>query len=253
MKPAKDRPEFEQCLVEETRNTSGGCMVCGMPLVYGDQPREIMCHYCMEVFSAEAACEAGHHVCDACHVNDSLAVMEHICLTTIETDMVALFKHIRGHKSVSVHGPEHHAMVAAVILATCRNLGGQVTDDMIHKAIKRGARVAGGSCGLAGVCGAAAGVGIAYAALLGSTPKDAELRQRVLQLTTRVLDEIASMRAARCCQRDAYLALRKAAEFSLEHLGIQLLADDPYPCLQTHLNKQCAEEICPLWPGEQQA
>ena len=250
LKPEEDHPGEEQCLMDETKNRSGGCMVCGAKLVYGDQPREIMCHYCMQVFTADAACEAGHHVCDACHVKDSLAVMEHICLTTTETDMVALFKHIRGHRSVSVHGPEHHAMVPAVILATYRNLGGEVPDAMIHKGIKRGAKVAGGSCGLAGVCGAAVGVGIAFAALLGSSPKNAELRQRVLTLTTRVLDEIAAMRAARCCQRDGYLALRKAAELSGDYLDVPLQADEPYPCHQTHLNKQCAEDLCPLWPRE---
>ncbi len=253
MKPMtamEDRAEDSVCLVEETKNTAGGCMVCSAPLVYTDEPRDLMCHYCMQVFSADAACEAGHHVCDACHVKDSLAVMEHICLTTTETDMIALFRHIRTHRSVSIHGPEHHAMVPAVILATYRNLGGEVSDGMIQKAIKRGAKVAGGSCALAGVCGAATGVGIAYAALLGATPKNAELRQRVLQLTGRVLDEIAAMRAARCCQRDAYLALKKAAELSGEHLDFQLVADEPYPCEQTHLNKECAEEICPLWRCE---
>ena len=251
LKPIKPNDDptgaADQCLMEETRNRSGGCMVCSAPLVYGDQPQEIMCHYCMQVFSADANCEAGHFVCDACHVQDSLAVIEHICLTTTETDMVALFKHIRTHDSVSVHGPEHHAMVPAVILATHRNLGGDVPDAVIQKAIRRGAAVAGGSCGLAGVCGAATGAGIAFAALLGSTPKDAELRHRVLTLTCSVLDEIAAMRAARCCQRDAYLALRKAAELSSEHLEVQLLAEEPYPCHQTHLNKQCAEDLCPLW------
>lgn len=251
VQPRGDKPPcHDQCMVErDGKNTSGGCMVCGASLIYEEQPRELMCHYCMQVFTADAACDAGHHVCDACHVKDSLEVMEHICLTSTETDMVALFKHIRTHRSVSVHGPEHHAMVAAVILTTYRNLGGEVSDEKIQKAIKRGAAIAGGSCGLAGVCGAAMGVGIAFGALIGSSPKKADKRQQLLQLTSGVLDEIAAMRAARCCQRDAYLALREAAEISQLHLDIKLLADEPYPCQQTHLNKQCAEEICPLWQG----
>ncbi len=239
------------CLVEQDQKSySGGCMVCGASINYEEQPRDLMCHYCMQVFTSGTACESGHHVCDACHVKDSLDVMEHICLTSSETAMVALFKHIRSHRAVTVHGPEHHAMVAAVVLTTYRNLGGEVTDKVIQKAIKRGAAVAGGSCGLSGVCGAASGVGIAFAALIGSTPKKAAKRQQVLQLTAGVLEKIASLRAARCCQRDAYLALRQAAEISPKHLGVQLLADEPYPCEQTHLNKQCAEDICPLWQGE---
>lgn len=242
-------PAGEPCLVEETRHRAG-CMVCGVPLVYDEKPREHMCHYCMQVVPGDAACEAGHHVCDSCHVDDSLAVMEHICLTTTETDMIALLSHIRSHRSVSVHGPEHHAMVPAIILSTYRNLGGEVSDEMIRKVIRRGAKVAGGSCGLMGVCGAASGTGIAFASLLGATPKKAALRQLVMDFTIKVLSEVASMRAARCCQRDCYLALRKAAELSPEYLDVTLLAEEPYPCKQMHLNKECAEGDCPLWHEE---
>ena len=41
------------------------CLVCGEPLVYYETAREMTCVYCGRPFPSNAACEAGHFVCDA--------------------------------------------------------------------------------------------------------------------------------------------------------------------------------------------
>ena len=43
------------------------CLICGEPLVYYETAREMTCVYCGRSFPSNAACEAGHFVCDACH------------------------------------------------------------------------------------------------------------------------------------------------------------------------------------------
>jgi len=224
-------------------------MVCGAPLVYREEENPDKCHYCRTILPTNVACENGHFVCDACHTTDALAVIEHIGQTTRETDLIVLLEKIRQHPAISRHGPEHHVLVPAVILATYRNLGGEVTTKMFSTALKRGKAVPGGTCGFWGVCGAAAGVGIAFSVLLKANPVKPGERRQVQSVVQAVLGELAAFEAARCCQRECWLALRKAAELSRELLPIPLRAEAPLICRQSHDNRDCLLTTCPLYDG----
>jgi len=226
-----------------------GCMVCGASIEYSTEEREVRCEYCHAGSISAAVCAAGHFVCDACHAEDGLSLIERICRTTQETDMIALLRQIRAHGAIPLHGPEHHAMVPGIILATYRNLGGSLPEDRIGTGVRRGATVPGGACGFLGSCGAAIGVGIAFALILESTPLTPVPRGRVQAVTGGVLAEISRIEAARCCQRECYLALRKAADLSRDLLPVTLRADGPLDCEQSGLNDECIGAACPLCPG----
>ena len=223
------------------------CMVCGEPVVYLDRDHEETCHYCQESRPANAVCEAGHFVCDACHSQEALEVIERLLLRSAETDLIALLRRVRKHHAIPVHGPEHHSLVPAIIVAAFRNAGGDVADGQIRTAIQRGATVAGGACAFLGACGAATGVSAAFAILLGANPLKGAERQRLQRVTAEVLGEIAQFAAARCCQRECWLALRAAARLSRSLLPIPLTADAPLPCEQFPLNNECLGPECPLW------
>lgn len=226
-----------------------GCMVCGAPLTYfrGDQERS--CAYCGLSFRASGQCENGHFVCDACHGADAVEVIRHICLSSTEKDMLKLFVQIRQHPAVPVHGPEYHAMIPGIILTAYRNLGGEVSEKLIETAISRGRGIAGGFCGFMGVCGAAVGVGIAYSLLLDANPIKARERKQVQGVTQAVLAEIARFKAARCCQRDGWIALNKAAELSAKLLPVALSVNHVLRCMQSSQNAECLGPGCPLHPG----
>jgi len=227
-----------------------GCMVCGLPLVYPDRGMEKACSYCGAVFTADVWCEQGHFVCDTCHTDSGLAFIERICLESTETDMLALMSKIRSHRSVTMHGPEHHALVPGVILATYRNLGGSLTDDQIRKGIARGAKIPGGLCGFSGGCGAALGAGSAFGVILASTPVTAGPRRILQEVTSTILGRIAATEAARCCQREAWIAMREAVALSEKYLPVRLRADETNPCAQHELNRECIGDDCPLFPGQ---
>ncbi len=232
---------------------AAGCMVCGSRLDYFSVEREEQCRYCDALFKANAACEKGHFVCDGCHSKDARDVLTHILKETEETDMVALLSRIRSHPAVPVHGPEHHFLVPGIIVAAYRNMGGMVAPGMIETAISRGAQVAGGFCGFMGVCGAAVGVGIAFALIWDSNPVKPKERRDVQSATAMVLTEIARFEAARCCQRDSWIALTKAAELSEAFLPLKLRAEGALACTQRHSNKECMGKGCPLckWPAKE--
>ena len=222
------------------------CMVCGAPLTYLAEERVRTCVYCGRQDHANAVCEAGHYVCDACHGAGALAVIEHLCRTTEETDMLSLMQLIRTHPSIPMHGPEYHGLVPGVILATYRNLGGRATPGMLETGIRRGRKIMGGACAFAGSCGAASGVGIAFSLMLDANPLKPAERHLVMRCVNEVAAAIADVRAARCCQRDVWIALSKAAELSADALPIALRADADIVCAQQKQNAQCIGNACPL-------
>jgi hypothetical protein len=223
-------------------------MVCGAPLVYQENESPAQCHYCRATLPANALCERGHFVCDACHTTEALAVIEHVCRTTRETDLIALLDEIRRHPAVPRHGPEHHVLVPAIILTAYRNLGGAVTPEIFRTALARGQAVTGGACAFWGVCGAATGVGIAFGVLLQANPVKPKERRQVLGVVQAVLEDLSAWEAARCCQRDCWLALRRAAELSRTLLPIPLTAAAPLICRQSGERPDCLQADCPLWP-----
>lgn len=231
---------------------AAGCMVCGSELSYLAQPSTAACHYCGGTHNTHSVCTHGHFICDDCHQRDALSVIRLRCLDSSETDMLALLDHIRQHPAFPLHGPEHHALVPGIMVATYRNRGGKIDKETILAAIERGSKVPGGVCGFWGTCGAATGVGIGMSVLLNATPLTPKARQLAQLATAQTLSRIAETPAARCCQRESVSALREAARLSQEFLPIPLLAAFPFTCRQQGKNKECSKQRCPLWAIQNQ-
>jgi MoaA/NifB/PqqE/SkfB family radical SAM enzyme/SAM-dependent methyltransferase len=249
--PPEDFPAPDQQKPAEAppAKLSTGCMRCGGPLEYMTRDRSMACCFCGEMSPANAVCTNGHFVCDRCHSQDADAVVRHICLTTGETDMITLINTVRSHPAVPLHGPEHHFAIAGVIVATYRNLGGEVTDADILTAIDRGKGIPGGTCGFWGGCGAPLGAGIAFGVMLKSTPVTPTERRVVQSLTGTLISDISGIEAARCCQREIWSVLKKIAALSRQILPIPLKAEGDTRCRQMHLNKECPGKACPWFGG----
>jgi len=163
--------------------------------------------------------------------------------------MIALLKTIRNHPVFPMHGPDHHALVPAVILSVYKNLGGDISDQDILTGIDRGNNIPGGACSFLGVCGAATGVGIAFSIIVNANPYKGKERQLVQKATKKVLEEIARYEAPRCCRRECWTALKAAAGLSKSYLAIRLPAEGNFRCTQSNLNKECIGSKCPLHPS----
>lgn len=221
------------------------CMVCAAPLVYLHAEQELRCHYCGAVKRANARCEQGHFVCDQCHLGDHLSFLKSFCARSTETDPVALFFALRRSHLFPLHGPEHHALAPAAFLTAYRNRFGALPQARLDAAIDRAAQLPGGTCGYWGACSAALGIGIAYSTLLQATPVSKGPRGEVQTVVSRILAELGKLAAARCCRRDAYLALKLGCDFSGEYLPHALEAGPAPECDQMALNRECLGEECP--------
>ena len=223
-----------------------GCLICGKPIVYSPDMSSQTCFLCGNKYESNAVCEDGHFVCDECHYSEWLEIIQ-LLHNSDEKDPGKLFAQIVALESVHMHGPEHHAIVASVLLTAYKNNGGDIDlDKSLKYAIKRGAKVPGGICGLWGSCGAAIGAGIYASILARSNPLDADAWSIPQVLTSKCLEAIAKIGGPRCCKRTSRIAIETAVQFTKENFGVGMPLDY-YPCTFHETNNECIHERCPYY------
>jgi hypothetical protein len=166
------------------------------------------------------------------------------------TDPAALLEKVMGHPSVPMHGPEHHVIVPASIVAAVRNSGYPLAEGAVDKAIERASKVPGGWCGLYGDCGAAVGAGIAVSVITGATPLTGKQRTLALASTSQALSRMLDDQP-RCCKKASRTAIQSTVDFLCEHLDINLPQSSQVKCAYSLRNRECAREKCPYYAGEQ--
>jgi hypothetical protein len=219
------------------------CGVCGQPLVYGTQEVARKCDFCGKEFKALIYCPEGHYVCDACHSRGAVDILRDVLSKTTSADPIEILEKVIAHPAVPMHGPEHHAMVPAILLTAVKNTGYPVPEGAVEKAIERGSKVPGGWCGFYGVCGAAIGVGTAVSVLTGATPLTGKTRALANEATAYALSKMIDG-GARCCKRASRKALEAAAEFLKTRMDIQFETNDKIKCKYVRRNKECIKEAC---------
>lgn len=223
------------------------CGVCGKALIYGTEERKLTCAFCGKEAKALIYCPEGHYVCDACHSRAAVDILRDVLKSTQSADPAEIMEKVLAHPSVPMHGPEHHAMVPAVLITAIKNAGYPVPEGAVEKAIERGSKIPGGWCGFYGACGAGLGVGIAVSVLTGATPLTGKTRGLANEATSFALGKMVDG-GARCCKRATRNALQAAAEFLKTRMGINLKYSDNIRCQYVARNKECIWEACPYYP-----
>ncbi len=228
---------------------SEGCSICGEELVYDQQHSLKQCAYCGAEAMSNVECPQGHFVCDACHRAPANAFIQMHCNSTAETDPMKLALAIMRDPRVKMHGPEHHYLVPAVLIAAYYNLLGDAGSKKEKLAIarKRAEIVPGGHCGTHGACGGALGVGIYVSVISGTTP----LSQKEWSLSNRITGEcltaIAHYGGPRCCKRDSFIVIRRAAEVTRFEFGVYMPLTRVV-CEFHERNRQCLVQDCIYYP-----
>lgn len=228
------------------KGTSSGCLVCGDELIYGDYT-EMHCHYCGKAVETNVSCEKAHFVCDECHSADALDLIERYCLNTHLAEPYTIAEELMSMPQLKMHGPEHHFLVPAVLLAAYNNAAYKNIElrKKLAVARKRAEGIPGGYCGTHGNCGAGVGAGVFVAVLTESTPLSDKEWQMSNLMTGRTLIKIAEHGGPRCCKRDTFLALAEAVEFVKEQFDVQIPANrENFQCEFSPYNKQCLHSDC---------
>jgi hypothetical protein len=223
--------------------STNNCGVCARPLVYATESVTKTCALCGKEGKTAIYCPAGHYVCDECHSKAALEVLKQILAKPKSTDPAAILEQVISHPAVPMHGPEHHIIVPAAIVAAVRNSGYPLPAGAVETAIERAGKVPGGWCGLYGDCGAAVGAGIAVSVITGATPLTGKQRTLALAATSQALARMLDEQP-RCCKKAARMAIESTVDFLRERLGINLPQANHIRCTYSLRNQECAREKC---------
>lgn len=101
------------------------CLICKAPLKYLDHDELMECAVCHKKENSKTRCINGHYVCDECHTQ-GMDVMIGICMSETSKNPVEIIMTMMRQPFCHMHGPEHHVMVGAALLAAYRNAGGDI-------------------------------------------------------------------------------------------------------------------------------
>lgn len=229
----------------------GACLVCGKPIIYFDKAKKMECIMCHKIFESYASCEDGHFVCDECHAKKGIDMVMEECKNSTSKNPIALLQKLMEDPYIYMHGPEHHVMVGAVLLTAYHNCGGEIDlDEALEEIKQRGGQYPGGSCGLWGACGAAVSTGMFMSILTKATPLTGKSWRMSNEMTAKALEEIAKLGGPRCCKRNSFTAVKVAAEYVRENMGIVMELPEKILCDFSAENKQCLKKHCPYNPGK---
>ena len=224
------------------------CMVCGSPLVYYESSQEVNCHICDVRHNTNVTCQDGHYICDACHAEKGLSAINAYAMKTHSRNPVLIATEIMKNQAINMHGPEHHYLVVAALLAAHRNAGGTIDfNKALHNAGQRAKKVPGGICGMWGSCGAGIAAGIFISIITGATPLSEKEWSLANQMTSKCLAVIAENGGPRCCKRDTYLTIFQAVAFVKDQFGIIMELPEQVTCEFSYRNKQCKTACCPFY------
>lgn len=227
------------------------CLLCGEPLEYLQKAEQMRCVDCGQSFFGNARCKAGHFICDNCHSRRGLEQIARVCLAAKNENPAEIAIEMMRQPFVYMHGPEHHSLIGAALLAAYENSGGKIDsrEEALKEITRRAKAVPGGACGFWGACGAGVGAGIFLSVVLGATPLSKGSWGSANELTAACLSRIGQAGGPRCCKRNVFLALMEASSFISQRLGVQMQYSSP-KCSFFGGNEQCKKTDCPFYPGK---
>jgi hypothetical protein len=220
-------------------------MVCGKDLEYFVENTELTCSVCLKKYLSNTKCKDGHYVCDNCHDTDAMEYIESYCQNTLETDPAKIIVEIMSNSKIKMHGPEHHFLVPAVLLASYYNIQDEhekITEKLLI-AKERSKNILGGFCGFYGNCGAGVGAGIFMSIINNTTPLSNNDWKLCNLITAKSLESIANSGGPRCCKRNSFTALETVIEFLKNNLNVKLSKSD-IKCGFYKTNKECKKIQC---------
>lgn len=227
-----------------------GCMVCAEELVYSTEDKDLKCIYCNETFQSNVTCSSGHYICNTCHSKDSMDLIFSYCLNSDETNPVNMAIELMKSENINMHGPEHHFLVPAVLVAAYYEKVSkpELKEDKLRITKERAKKVPGGICGNYGTCGAAVGTGLFMSIITEATPLTEGSWGLSNEITGHSLISMGQTGGPRCCKRNTFIALVEACKFIEEKLDVKLYdyENTKITCEFKQNNKQCIGKRCPF-------
>jgi len=224
------------------------CLICGAEIEYYSESKTMECVICHNKFESTACCKEGHFICDNCHSKNGIDIIIETCRHATSKNPMEIMIHLMEQPFVHMHGPEHHVLVGASLLAAYKNAGGVCDFERAMREMKRrGSQVPGGVCGFWGSCGAAISTGIFMSVITDASPLSKEPWRYSNLMTSRVLNAVGNIGGPRCCKRNSFVAVNEAIDYIKEIFGIEMEKTEDLSCTFFHFNDQCLHTDCPFF------
>jgi len=223
-------------------------MVCGKALLYGTEPKELVCVYCGNPGHAYITCPQGHFVCDPCHSRKAREEIERLIFSATYKDPVETAELAFQIPALPMLGCEHAYIAGGALMAALKNIG-RGTDEDIKEVFRRTEKQAhGGFCGLTGVCGIAPAIGAVFAVLTGSKCGTDKEQRATMEAVVEVSRAIASLTGPGCCKAYVVTSLETATDLLREKMGMELPMGNSFSCRYVARHPHgCREKLCPYF------
>ncbi len=223
------------------------CLVCGQPLIYKKTPTVVSCYHCGIQNKTQTLCQEGHYVCDECARRDVYEIIISQCNKYSGLNAIELAESIMDLSKIKIHGPEHHLLVPAVMLAiwcNAKNISKEIKSELLNEARNRALKIQDGICATHGACGGSIGVGIFFSLILQVNELDKENYGYINRATANTLANIAKYGGPRCCKRSTYLAILQTRNQLVEDFGLNLPIPNKIQCQYVEKNLECTKSEC---------
>ncbi len=228
-------------------------MVCGEKLQYREKAVQLVCSFCNRPDVGHIVCPNGHYICEQCHNQDAMRLIEEIILTTDSVNPHDTAELAFSLPGLPMLGCAHASIAGGALMAALKNEGtASVGNDEIREVLQRTRRQAhGGYCGLTGVCGIAPALGACISVLTGARCGTDEPQRTTMELVTRVTRAITDLTGPSCCKAYVRASLEVAVAFLAENLAIALPGGRDVPCQYTARHPHgCRKKQCPYFAAK---
>ncbi len=225
-------------------------MVCGEGLQYLDSARILKCLYCGREEEAYITCPEGHYICEHCHNQNAMRMIEEVAFSTKSRNPVEISELMMSFPGLPMLGCHHAYIAGGALMAAIKNSGTEeITNDNIKEVFKRTKRQAhGGYCGLTGVCGIAPAIGAVFSVLTGSKCGTDREQRITMEAVTRVTKAITELTGPGCCKAYVRAALDVSVDYLKDSFGIVLPKNRPPECMHSDKHPHgCRKGRCPYY------
>lgn len=171
-------------------------------------------------------------------------VIKKYCIGATGTDPVTIALELMQRPEIRLHGPEHHFLTAAVLMAAYCNVTGIDLNEKLEKLQKRCEMIPAGVCGYYGICGDVMAAGAFMSVLLGTTYLSRSEWTLTGIMTARCQTEMAKLSGPRCCKSATISVLITAVDVIQDILNVRLDKPGMILCSHSGSNIDCLGIKC---------
>lgn len=220
--------------------------MCGTEKVC-NATKDRRCTQCAHTPQTSAQCMGTGFRCDNCIINQCETKAKSVCFETILRNPVEIAAHLVKAPFMPNHGVAYHFVVGASLLAAYKNCGGKIDlPQILNLMLGYGKRLASSEYTIWSNLGLGITVGIFINLIAQTNAFNEDGRKLSSHLTARYLEAVTCEGGATCCRANALVAIREAAAFTDEILGVKMEMPQTLECAA--LLEGCDPETCRFYP-----